>query len=161
MTLYEINEALLNLIDPETGEIADYEAFDQLQMDRQDKLENLACWIKDMKAEEAALKAEKDNLAKREEEVRKKRERITEYLGLMLNGQKLNTARVAVSFRKNPPSTHIADEDRLIAWAKENDRLDLIKVTEAVNRAGLKDELKRGAEIPGAWLESSVGMVIR
>lgn len=41
MTLYEINEAMLALVDPETGELMDYEAFSALNMAREEKLENI------------------------------------------------------------------------------------------------------------------------
>lgn len=41
MKLYEINEAILNCIDPETGE-ADPEKLDELLMMREEKLEGLA-----------------------------------------------------------------------------------------------------------------------
>ena len=51
MTIYEINNAILNCIDMETGEIIDTEQLDKLQMDRDTKFENVACWIKDLKAE--------------------------------------------------------------------------------------------------------------
>ena len=48
MTLYEIDAALAALMDPETGEIADIAAFEQLQMDRQTKIENVALWRKNL-----------------------------------------------------------------------------------------------------------------
>ena len=55
MKLYEINEAILNCVDPETGE-ADVEKLDELIMMRDEKLENLALWVKDLKAELENLK---------------------------------------------------------------------------------------------------------
>ena len=54
MKLYEIDEQILNCIDQETGEILDTEKLEQLQIDRNDKIENLILWIKDLKAEEIA-----------------------------------------------------------------------------------------------------------
>ena len=42
MKLFEINEELENLIDFSTGEITDIEAFENLKMERQDKLQNIA-----------------------------------------------------------------------------------------------------------------------
>ena len=51
MKLYEIDEAILNCIDLETGEIIDTEQLDKLTMEREAKLENVACWIKELKAE--------------------------------------------------------------------------------------------------------------
>ena len=59
MTIYEIDQAIMNCVDVETGEIIDTEQLDKLQMERDAKLENVACWIKDLKAEAEALKNEK------------------------------------------------------------------------------------------------------
>ena len=58
MTIYEIDQAIMECVDLETGEIIDTEQLDKLQMERDAKLENVACWIKDLKAEAEALKAE-------------------------------------------------------------------------------------------------------
>ena len=49
MKLYEIDEAILNCIDTETGEIIDADQLDKLTMERDTKIENVACWIKDLK----------------------------------------------------------------------------------------------------------------
>ena len=39
-TLYEIEQAIMDCVDLETGEIIDIEKLDQLQMDREVKIEN-------------------------------------------------------------------------------------------------------------------------
>ena len=53
-TLYEIDESIKALIDEETGEIADFEAFEALNLERDAKLENIALYIKDLKADAEA-----------------------------------------------------------------------------------------------------------
>lgn len=55
MTLYEIDQAIQGLVDPETGELMDYEAFAALQMDRDAKIENMALWYKDLMADAKAM----------------------------------------------------------------------------------------------------------
>ena len=42
MKLYEIDEAILNCIDTETGEIIDADQLDKLTMERDTKIENVA-----------------------------------------------------------------------------------------------------------------------
>ena len=42
MTIYEIDNRIAELVDPETGELLDYEAFAELQMEREAKIENMA-----------------------------------------------------------------------------------------------------------------------
>ena len=65
-SIYEINQAIMDCLDPETGEILDMEALEALQMDRVQKAENVACWRKNLMAMIASIKAEEDALKKRE-----------------------------------------------------------------------------------------------
>ena len=76
MTIYEIDQAIMECVDLETGEIIDTEKLDKLQMERDAKLENVACWIKDLKAEAEALKNEKQALAERQKVAENKMESL-------------------------------------------------------------------------------------
>lgn len=151
MTLYEINEQMARLIDeavdPETGEINE-EAFDQLenlQMEWGEKVENIACFIKNLKADAEALKVEKNNLAKRQKYAENKAERLTKYLSDMMNGQTYKSPRADVGYRK---SVQVRCED-------------LYKVPEEylrykepeLDKTAVKDALKKGEEVEGCWLE--------
>lgn len=60
MNLYEIDQAILACIDPETGELIDEAALVSLQMERADKIRNVALWVKNLNASVVALKAERD-----------------------------------------------------------------------------------------------------
>lgn len=59
MNLYEIDSAILDCVDAETGEIFDMDKFEELSLTRDAKVENICLWIKNLKAEAEALKAEK------------------------------------------------------------------------------------------------------
>ena len=50
MTIWEIDQAMQTLVD-ENGELLDYEAFSALVMEREKKLENVACWVVNLEAE--------------------------------------------------------------------------------------------------------------
>lgn len=101
MTLWEIDQGIMACLDAETGEIIDPEMLTALSMEREAKLENVACWIKNLRAEAAAIKAEKDALAKREKASAKKAEDLENWLVQVLGGQAFNTAKCAVGFRKS------------------------------------------------------------
>lgn len=101
MTLWEIDQGIMACLDAETGEIIDPEMLTALSMEREAKLENVACWIKNLRAEAAAIKAEKDALAKREKAAAKKAEDLENWLVQALGGQAFNTAKCAVGFRKS------------------------------------------------------------
>ena len=66
MKLYEIDNAILDCIDLETGEVIDTERLDALNMERDAKIENVVLWIKDLMAEANAIKVEKLALAERQ-----------------------------------------------------------------------------------------------
>ena len=61
--LYEIMNEIENFdfeIDEETGEILNFDALDRLQVARDVKIENLCLWVKNLKSDAEAYKAEKE-----------------------------------------------------------------------------------------------------
>lgn len=100
MNLYQIDEEIMKCVDMETGEIVDAVMLDQLQMDRNTKIENIACWIKNLNADVEAFKKEKQTLAERQKAAENRVESLKKYLAYHLAGQKFSTPRVAISFRK-------------------------------------------------------------
>ncbi len=117
MKIYDIDAAILSLIDEETGEISDFEAFAELQMQRETKIENMALWYKELIAEGKAIREEERALGERRRACENKAERLKSYLGELLNGEKFKTAKTAISYRK---STAIEIEPEFVGWAKEN-----------------------------------------
>lgn len=113
MTLYEIDEnirlaieAMLNSVDEETGEVnmEAADALNALQAERKTKLENTGCYIKNLEAEVAAIKAEADVLKKRAAVKERAIERLKDYVAtsLLSNGEtKMDAPRVCFSFRKS------------------------------------------------------------
>lgn len=100
MNLYEIDQEIMNCVDMETGEIIDPVRLDELQMNRDTKIENIACWIKNLNADAEAFKAEKQSFADRQKAAENKAESLKKYLANYLAGQKFSTPKVAISFRK-------------------------------------------------------------
>ena len=76
MNLYEIDAEILGCVDVETGEIFDIDKFEELSMARDAKVENICLWIKNLKAEVEALKAEKDSFAQRQKSAENKMESL-------------------------------------------------------------------------------------
>ena len=94
MTLYEIDEAILACTDQETGEIIDPEALTALQMERDRKLENVALWVKDLKAEAEAIGNEVKALTARKKAAENKAERLKEWLVTALGGEIFKTSKL-------------------------------------------------------------------
>ena len=107
LSLYEISaeiEALLATVDTETGEISDevYAALESLEMDREEKAVNLACYIKALKAEVVAIKAEEKKLKARRDAIENKEIRLSDYLaGHVGRGNKISDPRATISWRKS------------------------------------------------------------
>ena len=147
MKLYEIDQAIENLIDDETGEVLDLDAFLDLKMERDRKIENMALWVKNMTAEAKAYKEEKEAFAARERATKNKLERVKKYLSTILDNQKFSTSKVAISFRK---SESVEVDDTFLEWAKKNAD-DLLRYKEPeIDKKAIKEALKNGKEIKGA-----------
>lgn len=101
MNLYEIDQAIMSLIDEETGEVKDYEAFASLQMDKETKIENTALYIKNLLSDAEQLKAEKQRFAERQKQAEAKAESLKNYLDLFLAGEKFSSTKVNVTYRKS------------------------------------------------------------
>lgn len=158
MTIYEIDQAIMGCIDLETGEIIDTEQLDKLQMEREKKLENVACWIKDLKAEAEALKAEKQALAERQKVAENKAESLKKWLAYALQGEKFKTSKCAISFRKSE-AVEVTDEG-LNNLMKEHDELLTYKAPEP-NKTAIKQALKDGLNVPGVQLVQNVSTIIK
>lgn len=100
MNIYEIEKAIESLID-ENGEIMDFDAFMELQMARETKIENMALWVKDLTAGAKAIKEEEATLSERRKAIEVKADRLREYIAEMLSGEKFSTPKVSISYRKS------------------------------------------------------------
>lgn len=157
MTLYEIDARLAELIDPETGELLDVESFDALQMERAEKIENVALWAKNLAAEAAAIKGEIESLTARKIAAERRVEHLKAYLAYALNGEKFSTPRCAVSFRH---TKSCVPSDGFVEWAQAHNRDDLLtyKPPEP-SKAAIKAALEAGQDVPAKMVEKlSVGV---
>lgn len=162
MNIYQIDRAIEECVDLETGEILDIERLEQLQMDRVEKLENVACWIKNLVAENAAIRAEEIALAERRRKGESKVESLKRYLSDALGGQKFSTARCSVTFRKTPAKCELHEPALAIAWAYANGHSDLVTIKAPdISKTGLLALLKAGENIPGAEMVSGVSMGVK
>ena len=158
MKLYEIDNAILECIDLETGEIIDIDKLNELQLERETKIENVALWIKDLKAEAEAIKAEKMALADRQRVAENKAESLKKWLAYALDGQKFKTAKCSVSFR-NTESVEVTPEG-LEALMKEHDELLTYKDPEP-NKTAIKQAIKDGLNVQGVQLVQNTSTIIK
>ena len=152
-SLYDIDTRLYSLLDEDTGEIADIEAFEKIQLEREDKIESIALWVKNLKADVMALKAEKQAFADRQKAAEKKIESLRKLISDALGGQNFKTARVALSFRKSS-EVQIDDIEEL------SDEYLRYKAPEP-DKAAIKAAINEGKEVAGAKLVSKINLQIK
>ena len=143
-TLYEINEQIAGLVDPETGEIADFEAFEKLNLDLDTKIKNIALWIVNLRSDAEQLEEQEKKFRDRKTAAKNKAESLKNLLDSFLSGEKRSYPEVVISYRKSEQVT--VDDD-----AKLDDRF--LRIKTEIDKTALKDALKHGESIEGARLE--------
>lgn len=163
MTIYEIDSRIAELVDPETGELLDYEAFAALQMERDAKIENMALWYKDLVGDAKKIREEEKALAERRKAAENKAERLKGYLDTALAGESYKTSRVAVSYRKSTALEIKSEDEATVLEELETCGLDncILYQTPKISKTELTKALKAGAVVPGAELVERNNIQIR
>lgn len=157
MTLFEIDKAIQDFefeVDEETGEILNPNALEELEMAREQKIENVGLYIKNLEAEATAVENQEKIFADRKKRIRKKIEGLKGFLGYALDGQKFKTDRVEMSFRKSE-SVLVKDE-----YLIPDEYCDFT-VMRKPNKKNIKDALKNGKELMGVELVEKQNVQIK
>lgn len=153
MNLYEIDAAILGCVDVETGEIFDIDKLEELELARDVKVENICLWIKNLKAEAEALKAEKEVFAQRQKAAENKMESLKRYISGYLEGTAFESTKVKVSFRKS-------EAVEIMEGAVIPDEYLRFKEPE-INKTALKTALKSGVSIEGVHIIENQNIQIK
>ena len=148
MTLFEIDKAIQDFefeIDEETGEILNPNALEELEMAREQKIENVGLYIKNLEAEATAVENQEKIFADRKKRIKKKIEGLKSFLGYALQGEKFRTDKVEMSFRRSE-SVHITDEYLI------PDEYKVCTVVKKPDKKVIKDAIKAGKDIMGVEL---------
>ena len=155
MNLYEISENLRKVIeegfsfDEETGEILfDEENLNELKETFVEKIDGIACYIKDLNARADAIKKEMDNLKARKEACERKAEKLKDYITNSLkvvDMKGIETTRNKITFRKSV-SVNVKEET-LIA-----EKYFVEKVEKKLDKKAVMQDLKNGIEVAGCEL---------
>jgi len=165
MKLYEINQAIEELlssevVDLETGEVLDVDSFEdlkQLELERDLKIEGIGLYLKNIESEVSALKAEEKKLADRRKVKENKFNNLKSFLSDYLSTEdlkKFETAKLKLSFRKSE-STSITDESKL------PEKFIKTEVITSPLKNDIKKALKSGEDVPGAELVESQNLQIK
>lgn len=128
-----------------------FDTLDAMECEITDKAANTALYIKNINADIKALEAEKKALEARIKSKKAKKDGMQNYLLCCLEAAKLetiDTPKVYVQIKDNPPSLEFTDENAFIGWAEAH-RDDLLKYSDPEPRRDfIKKLIKSGEEIP-------------
>lgn len=165
MNLFEIDKRLDEIwntaVDIETG-VVDATVTDeilQLFKERDQKIEQFALWHKNCTAEADAIAKEIKTLQEREKRLRSKTKWIDSVLDFTLNGQRFESPKVQIGYRKSTV-VEIDDYEEFINQYRDTDMVRE-KVEVMPNKEEIKKRLKDGKEIKGAYLMEHQNMQIK
>ena len=153
MTFLEIGEEMNKCIDPETGEF-DEERYNELQGERDDKLERMGCFGKWCDAMIAALREEKKNIDADIESYQNRKESMLAFADSQLQGEKFVTEKCKFTYRKSY-STGILNEA-----AVPEEYFD-VKVERKVSKKRILEDLKAGKAVEGCELLEKNNLSVR
>ena len=150
MNLYDLNQTIQVILDgaDENGEI-NADLFDQLQIEKDEKQENIIKYIKSLKGNKELIDQEIERLETLKKQLTKKSDWLVGYLSDSMKSdstKELNYITCSAKFKLNPPSV-ILDEniDLPVEYVTT-------KTVTSPNKAAIKLALAGGIEIEGARL---------
>lgn len=157
MNLYELSQNYLAVqemdLEPETLK----DTLDSIEEAIEVKAENIAKWIRNLEADKKAFEEEEKRFKEKKQAADNRIKSLKLYLedNMRLTGKtKFKAGFFSFAIQNNPPSVEVFDEALL------PERF-LIEQPPKIDRAGIKELLKAGEEVPGAELKQTEGLRIR
>lgn len=154
MNLYEINSQILDCIDPETGEVMDIDRLEELNMAKAEKVDNVACWVKNLEADVLAFEAQEKAFADRKAAAKRKIDSLKRYLTDALGGQNFSSERCAVNFRRSKAVSVLDEAAVPVEYMTE-------QITRTPNKTAIANLLKTGKAVPGCELVERVNPSVK
>ena len=166
--LFDSLDAIMENDDAEldTEEMAEawFDTLEGMELEIEDKAENVALYIKGTLAEVEAIKAERDRLDARMKARKNAAERLKKYLldnMVKASRNKIETAKTVISVRSNAESVSVADEGSFIEWAQKHHDDYLRYKTPEINKTAVKKALQSVEEIPCCELVRTQSVIIK
>jgi len=151
--LYEIDRDIENLIDVETGEVKDYEKFAELQMAKEEKIENTALFIKNLLSDAEQYEKEEKHFEELKRKAKNKAESLKNYLDTFLAGETYKSTKVKISYRKSE-SINVTDLSKL--------KTEFLKeYVLSADKAAIKLAIKAGEKVDGAELVAKQNIQVK
>ena len=137
---------------------------DEVQLDLDTKIENIGCFIKNLEAENEALDKELDNLKKRKKTNDNKIDGLRRYLDGYLTATiiddnkrakwKFKTAKVILGYRRSS-KVEVPDIEKL------DKKYIKIKTELSADKTAIKEAIKNGEEVKGAYIKENINLNVK
>lgn len=152
--IQQIDEIMASATD-EDG-VIDYDSIkdelEDLQLAKEEKVDNVISFIKSRRAMAEALKNEKAAIAKRQQQAEREADRMKEYLAFCLDGSKWESTAGKVSYRKSQ-QVIIDNIDELSD--------EYIHYEPKADKTAIKEDLKQGVIVSGAHMVDNINTIIK
>lgn len=154
--LFEIDQAILECIDPETGEIIDIERLSELQLERNEKIKKVAQWYRNLQDDAESFKANKEYFAEKEKAAKNKAESLKNWLDFALAGNRFEAddKTVAISYRKS-------EVVEIAEGAKIPKKYQIVKTTVSPDKNAIKAAIKSGIKVKDCKLVEKQNIQIK
>lgn len=136
-----------------TGELLDEKKLNELQMTFDEKVKNIALWIKNLENDLDGYAKTIDSLKARRDRDKRLKDNLTNYLMTLLDGKKRKTPEYEVTYRKSK-AVNILDE-------KAIPEQYLKPQPPKVSLMDIKRALQDGQTVEGCALEERVSMKVK
>ena len=157
MNLYELSQNYLAVQDMDLEPETLKDTLDSIEEAIEVKAENIAKWIRNLEADKKAFEEEEKRFKEKKQAADNRIKSLKLYLedNMRLTGKtKFKAGFFSFAIQNNPPSVEVFDEALI-------PKQFLIEQPAKIDRAGIKELLKAGEEVPGAELKHSSGLRIR
>lgn len=151
MKLFEIQKEIDELIDYETGEIKDIEKFNQLQISEKTKKENWLKYIKNTESDILQLEEQEKAFKARKDRLKMALERSKEQFAYLTGYEPFECTTAKVSYRESEVTKY---DEKLLPKK-------YYRIKREADLSTIKDLLKSGQKVRGAWLEKRKNMQIK
>ena len=157
MNLYELSQNFLAVQDMDLEPETLKDTLDSIEDAIEDKAENIAKWIRNLEADKKAFEEEEKRFKDKKQAADNRIKSLKQYLedNMRLIGKtKFKAGVFSFAIQNNQPSVEVFDEALI-------PKQFLIEQPVKIDRAGIKELLKAGEEVPGAALKQTEGLRIR
>jgi len=149
----EVEKALSEAIDEETGEIIDegkFELFEKLQGDFNTKVLSLAKYLRDKRIHLKNIKDEAKRFRAKQKTLEKNIDWLENYIMICWNGEKLED--IQVKLKRNVGTTEISNEE----FVPDKYKTEVTKVEVKIDRSAIKADILNGEKVNGAFIKPTL-----